>query len=202
MTATTLFARQVHLLVPTPPHRENHSTDEKKADQNRESRHRVPGLGRAALGAAQRAPRAADSGNKSDGYLLGSYRIATAPEPNSSRLTSFKSTHFDSPANKVGPWPASLGCTTNSYSSINPSSANASGSFTPPTNSPLPDSRFNCCTVFSRSPRTSSAFQSTRSSVLDTTYFFAASIVRAKGSIQSGLAPVRTGGRNAASIIW
>ena len=34
-----------------------------------------------------------------DGYLLGSYRIATAPEPNSSRLTSFKSTCFDSPAN-------------------------------------------------------------------------------------------------------
>jgi hypothetical protein len=32
----------------------------------------------------------------SDGYLLGSYRIATAPEPNSSRLTSFKSTCFDS----------------------------------------------------------------------------------------------------------
>src|SRR3989475_570253 len=35
---------------------------------------------------------------------------------------------------------------------------------------------------------------------IDTTYFFAASIVRAKGSIQSGLAPARTGGRNAASI--
>jgi len=34
--------------------------------------------------------------------------------------------------------------------------------------------------------------------VLDTTYFFAASIVRAKGSIQSGLAPVCAGGRNAA----
>ena len=79
-----------------------------------------------------------------DSYLLGSYRIATAPEPNSSRLTSFKSTCFDSPANNVGPWPASLGCTTNSYSSINPSSANASGSFTPPTNSPLPDSRLSC----------------------------------------------------------
>jgi hypothetical protein len=46
--------------------------------------------------------------------------------------------YFDSPANNVGPWPASLGCTTNSYSSINPSSANASGSVTPPTNSPLP----------------------------------------------------------------
>jgi hypothetical protein len=35
-----------------------------------------------------------------NGYLLGSYRIATAPEPNSSRPTSFKSTCFDSPANK------------------------------------------------------------------------------------------------------
>src|SRR5947209_1811083 len=50
------------------------------------------------------------------------YRIATAPEPNSSRLTSFKSTRFDSPANNVGPWPTKLGCTTSSYSSINPSS--------------------------------------------------------------------------------
>jgi hypothetical protein len=50
-------------------------------------------------------------------------------------------------------------------------------------------------------PRTSSAFQSTRSSVLDTTYFFAAWIVRAKGSIQSGLTSVRAGGRHAASII-
>jgi hypothetical protein len=37
--------------------------------------------------------------------------------------------------------------------------------------------------------------------VLDTTYFFAASIVRAKGSIQSGLFPIRVGGRHAASII-
>src|SRR5688572_13641388 len=52
---------------------------------------------------------------KALGYLFGSYRIATAPEPSSSRLTSFKSTGFDSPANNVGPWPASLGCTTNSY---------------------------------------------------------------------------------------
>ena len=69
--------------------------------------------------------------NKPNGYLLGTYRIATAPEANSSRLTSLKSTRFDSPANNVGPWPASLGCTMNSYSSINPSSANATGSFTP-----------------------------------------------------------------------
>src|SRR5205807_5817646 len=118
-------------------------------------------------------------------YLLSSYRIATAPDPNSSRLTSFKSTCFDSPANNVGPWPASLGCTTNSYSSINPSSVNASGSFTPPTNSPLPDSRLSCLTALPRSPRTSSAFQSACSKVLDTTYFFAALIVWAKGSIQS-----------------
>ena len=72
---------------------------------------------------------------KPDGYLFGSYRIATAPKPNSGLLTSFKSTCFDSPANNVGPWPASLGSTTNSYTSINPSSANAIGIFTPPTNS-------------------------------------------------------------------
>src|SRR5688572_6085543 len=31
------------------------------------------------------------------------------------------------PPNNVGPWPASPGCTTNSYSSINPSSAKAYG---------------------------------------------------------------------------
>ena len=98
------------------------------------------------LAAANKAARAGNLAFpcKPNGYLLGSYRIATAPEPNSSRLTSLKSTRFDSPANNVGPWPASLGCTTNSYSSINPSSANASGSFTPPTNSPLPDSRLSC----------------------------------------------------------
>src|SRR4051812_10149909 len=57
------------------------------------------------------------------GYLFGTYRIATAPEPNSTRLISFSSSRFDKPANKVGPCPATIGCTTNSYSSINPSSA-------------------------------------------------------------------------------
>jgi len=41
--------------------------------------------------------------NKPNGYLLGSYRIATAPDPNSSRLTSLKSISFDSPANKRRP---------------------------------------------------------------------------------------------------
>ena len=50
---------------------------------------------------------AASSPNGPDGYLIGSYRIATAPEPNSCRLTSFKTTCFDSPANNVGPWPGS-----------------------------------------------------------------------------------------------
>src|SRR5213080_3333939 len=38
--------------------------------------------------------------NKPDCYRLGSYRIATAPEPNSSRLTSFKSICFDSPSHE------------------------------------------------------------------------------------------------------
>ena len=51
-------------------------------------------------------------------------------------------------------------------------------------------------------PRTSSAFQSTRSRVLDTTYFLAASIVRPNGCIQSGIASVCPGGRQADSIIW
>jgi len=37
------------------------------------------------------------------GYLLGSYSIAAVPESNSTRLTSFKSTTFDSPASNVGP---------------------------------------------------------------------------------------------------
>jgi hypothetical protein len=41
--------------------------------------------------------------NQRDGYRLGSYRIATAPEPNSNWLTSRKSICFDSPANNVGP---------------------------------------------------------------------------------------------------
>src|SRR5438876_7182872 len=104
--------------------------------------------GTAAVGRARAANQSSmmrpARASKPDGYVLGSYHIATAPEPNSSRLTSFKSTCFDSPANTVGPWPASLGCTTNSYSSINPSSASASGSFRPPVNSPLPGSRLSC----------------------------------------------------------
>jgi len=41
--------------------------------------------------------------NKPNDYPLGSYRIATAPEPNSCRLTSLKAMCFDSPANNVGP---------------------------------------------------------------------------------------------------
>jgi len=55
---------------------------------------------------------------------------------NRSRLESF--------VGRVDELAASLGCTTNSYSSINPSSANASGGVTPPTNSPFPGSCLSC----------------------------------------------------------
>jgi hypothetical protein len=48
------------------------------------------------------------------GYLLGSYRIATAPESNSNRLTNFKSTRFVSPANNVGLWATGRSSITNS----------------------------------------------------------------------------------------
>ena len=75
---------------------------------------------------AGRAP-APTRANKPNGYLLGSYRIATAPEPNSSRLTSLKSTRFDSPANNVGPWPASLGCTRSQAARGAPLVARAAG---------------------------------------------------------------------------
>jgi hypothetical protein len=44
-----------------------------------------------------------DAAGSANGYFLGSYHIATAPEPNSSGLTSLKSTRFDSPENNVGP---------------------------------------------------------------------------------------------------
>jgi hypothetical protein len=47
--------------------------------------------------------RSATWANKPNACFLGSYRIATAPEPYSSRLTSLKSIYFDSPANNVGP---------------------------------------------------------------------------------------------------
>jgi len=36
-------------------------------------------------------------------YLLGTYSIAAVPESNSTRLTSLRSTTFDSPASNVGP---------------------------------------------------------------------------------------------------
>jgi hypothetical protein len=61
-------------------------------------------------GSVSLGPTRPTRANKPDGYVLGSYRIATAPERNSSRLTSLKSICFESPANNVGPWPAGLGC--------------------------------------------------------------------------------------------
>src|SRR4029450_4190367 len=52
-------------------------------------------------------------------YLLGSYRLTIYPEAHSFKPTSFKSTRFDSPANKVGPWPlyASKLCVTSNAES-------------------------------------------------------------------------------------
>src|ERR1051326_4733921 len=70
-------------------------------------------------------------------FLFGTYRIATAPEAYSKRLTSFRSRGFDRPANNAGPRPTILGCTTNSYSSMSPSSASAFGSVRPPVSRPL-----------------------------------------------------------------
>ncbi len=67
--------------------------------------------------------------------------------------------------------------------------------------SPRPGWSFNAWTACSRSPRTSSAFQSTRSKVVDTTCFFAASIVRPNGAIQSGMTGARSDGRQADCII-
>lgn len=61
------------------------------------------------FGGARRAPAATPASavaSPSSGaglYLLGSYRIATAPEPSSSRPTNLRSTYFDRPANNVGP---------------------------------------------------------------------------------------------------
>jgi hypothetical protein len=59
-------------------------------------------------GAAQPTPRSSArtrrvKRGRFQAFILGSYRIATAPEPYSNRLTSFKSTCLDSPANNVGP---------------------------------------------------------------------------------------------------
>lgn len=77
---------------------------------------------------------------------MATYQAHTAspppPEPNSSRLTSFKSTSFDSPANNVGLWPTNVGSPrTRSHRSIPvpPTPAGASG--LPPTaSSPTPAS--------------------------------------------------------------
>ena len=65
------------------------------------------------------------------------------------------------------------------------------GRVTPPTNSPFPNPRLSFCTAFSRSPRTSCAFQSTRSRVLDTTYFFAPPSFRRSPGQRAGHQPGR-----------
>jgi hypothetical protein len=79
-----------------------------------------------------------------------SARTASPPPPSRSSAGSRASSRQTSmaPRTTSGPGPPAWlhqpGCTTNSYSSINPSSANAIGSFTPPTNGPLPGSRLSC----------------------------------------------------------
>jgi hypothetical protein len=53
------------------------------------------------------APRSfVDDRDIEKSFLPRVIRIATAPEANSTRLTSFKSTRFDKPPDNVGPWPA------------------------------------------------------------------------------------------------
>jgi hypothetical protein len=79
------------------------------------------------------------------------------PRPNSSRLTSLKSTL--QPTNNVGR-AHQRGCATNSYSSISSSTTPAGA--TPPASNPHPTPA-SAAGRPSRSPRTSSAFQSTRS---------------------------------------
>ena len=66
----------------------------------------------------------------------GTYRMATVSEQTSTRSISCRPSGMDRPASSVGPRPATRGCTTNSYSSISPRSASASGSVTPPTSTP------------------------------------------------------------------
>ena len=60
----------------------------------------------------------------------------------------------------------------------------------------MPGCAFSARTKSPKSPRTNSAFQSTLSSVDDTTYFFAALIALANGFVQSGNAS-EAGGRHA-----
>jgi hypothetical protein len=68
-------------------------------------------------------------------------------------------------------------------SRLHSNTASASGSFTPPTNSRLALELLNGLTQVSAHEL---RVQSTRSRVLDATYFFAASVGHAKGSIRSG----------------
>ena len=103
--------------------------------------------------------------NRPDGYILGSYRIATAPERNSNRLTSFKSMGFDRPANSVGPWPTSWDAP-QLVLMINPSPPMPAGVL-PPMNSPLPGFSLQFLNGLPQMiPAHDLWFQSTRSRVL------------------------------------
>jgi hypothetical protein len=122
-----------------------------------------------------------------DAYLLGSYRIAMAPEPNSRRLTSFKSRCLESPATTSArvprPWDVRRTRTRRSTQL-----GQCEREFDASHEQSLPGLPLEPLNGVAEVAANEPAFQSTRSSVLDTTYFFAALIVRAKGSIHLGLA--------------
>jgi len=75
------------------------------------------------------------------------------------------------PANNVGPCPPAWDAPRTRTRRSNPTPS-GQWSCTPPVNSPWRDSRLQRWTAWPRSPCRSSAFQSTCSSVLDTTYFW------------------------------
>jgi hypothetical protein len=111
-----------------------------------------------------------DSANR---WVPCSYRVAIAPEPNSSRLTSFKSIRFDCPANNVGPpaWAAPRTCT---HRSLPAPPTPAGGATHEQSLTRLPLELLNgLAQISAHELRVPIA----PLQVLDTTYFLAASIV-------------------------
>jgi len=138
----------------------------------------------------KRRPDGPDLGlNRPDGYLL--RLIPHRHRPSRTPAGSRASSRYASIAREQRrPWPASLGCTTNSYSSIKSSSANASGASRLPLTVPYPTPA-SAAERPSQIPRTSSAFQSTRVQGARHDVLLCRVDRPGEGSIQSGLAPVR-----------
>jgi hypothetical protein len=104
------------------------------------------------LGVAAESPGPRAGGRPSSRRSTGLVAQCQRPRPELLAPHELCSSRSPKPSNNVGPWPATTGCTTNSYSSINPRSANASGRVTPPTNRPPPGSRLSCCAACCKSP--------------------------------------------------